>query len=709
PGGVVEPLAHQFTGSTSSFFGIQHFTDFSNARYGVTLASINAPLVVYGEPRPALWLAPSDAEFDATKPAKSQVSFYLMNNMFFTNIPLSQPGPVTFRWSIRVHDGDWVAGKAHAFAWETSHPLETFVIGGKHQGPLPPDRHSFLSIDADNVVCSTVKPSEANGEGFIFRFFELTGNESLVRVRLPMFDRIARAMETNLIEDDRAVALPVSNRNEIAFSIRPFGIKTVRVVPSGSAQLSGPTALRARATSDREIALSWSDGNKGSASYYRIYRGTTEDFEPSLASCVGTSPLPSYTDRPALNFGGWLDNRLEPATTYYYRVQSVSSLNAGSAPGQPVRVTTLSANEQNSPPHKVLGLAATSVSPVSSFNYICLLFYTNVESDVTHYRIYRSETPGFQPDSATLLDDVDARLKFDHVIPHGFATVTRELRDFSMIVYPDESARPNRRYYYKVCAVDDAAQPGEFSDEVSAISEIKRLTFAGNTFFFDSAMVDIRPVLGDGSEIRYTTDGSVPTRASTLYTGPFMITQPRTVRAALLYPGRATPPVTGEVSYMRALYPPPRYLQPYSDKWPGQGPLNMVDGARGATYFDGHFQGFELNDMDVVVDLGGKKEIREISVTMLQDIRTWIFFPEYVEFSVSHDGANFEPVGAVKTVNENERKDGVFLKDYSVVLEKRSANFVRVHAKNVGMCPPWHIGYEYKGKAWVFADEIVIH
>jgi len=480
------------------------------------------------------------------------------------------------------------------------------------------------------------------------------------------------------------------------------------VVPVQSGPPVTPGAPRARARSDREIGLSWADDNK-TTSYYRIYRGTTQDFLPSLASCVGTTARPLYEDRPALNHGGWLDNRIEPATTYYYRVQAVGPFNNQSAPSPPVRVTTLSSAEQNSLPQKVLGLAATGVSPLTSFHYVCLLFYTSLESDVSHYRIYRSDTPGFRPDNAHLLYDIDAREKFVHVIPHGFATVTRELRDYSMIVYPDESARPNRRYYYKVCAVDDAGQAGEYSDEASAIAEIKRLTFAGSTFFFDSALVDIRPVLGDGSEIRYTTDGSDPTTTSLLYTGPFTITVPMTIKAVLVYPGQVTSAVTGAANYMRALYPPPKYLQPYSEKWPGQGPLNLVDGIHGAAYFDTFFQGFEFNDMDVVIDLGGKKEIRELRVTMLQDIRAWIFFPEHVEFFVSHDGANFERVGDVRTVNENERTDGVFLKDYAITLEKRSANFVRVRGKNIGMCPPWHIGFEYNGKAWVFADEIVVH
>jgi hypothetical protein len=135
----------------------------------------------------------------------------------------------------------------------------------------------------------------------------------------------------------------------------------------------------------------------------------------------------------------------------------------------------------------------------------------------------------------------------------------------------------------------------------------------------------------------------------------------------------------------------------------------MVDGARGATYFDTYFQGFEFNDMDVVIDLGGRRAIHDVRVTMLQDIRAWIFFPEHVEFFVSHDGANFERVGDVRTVNENEKKDGTFLKEYAVTLENGSANFVRVRAKNAGLCPPWHIGYEYRGKAWVFADEIIVH
>jgi hypothetical protein len=168
------------------------------------------------------------------------------------------------------------------------------------------------------------------------------------------------------------------------------------------------------------------------------------------------------------------------------------------------------------------------------------------------------------------------------------------------------------------------------------------------------------------------------------------------------------PEFTAQADFQCALYPPPRYIQPYSEKWPGQGALNMVDGKRGSVYTDACFQGFEQNDMDIVVDLGGKKEVSGIGVSLLQDLKAWIFFPEKVEFFISHDGANFEKMGEVVTVNEFDRKDGSFKKEYEVKFDKRATNFVRVKAKNIGLCPTWHGGFEYKGKAWVFADEIVI-
>jgi hypothetical protein len=707
-GGVVEPVAQQSAGSTTNFYAVQHFTDLSNARFGVTVSSTDAPLVQYGRPRPALWNFPNDMESVLRKPEKSHIALYLMNNMFFTNIPLSQPGPASFHWSIRVHDRDWREGGAARFGWERAHPFTSFIIDRAHRGSLPGTRHAFLTADPPNVVCTALKPSEANGAGFILRFAEIEGTGADVRVQAGLFDRIARAEETNLVEVDRGVPVMVEGKNGLRFSMKPFGVKTIRVVSTTGPGPFAVSGVKGAPVSDREVRLSWNVPRNASPGFYKIYRGTTSGFTPGLINCIGTSVSPSFVDHPVLNYGGWLDNLIQPSSDYYYRVAAVGRGNAEGPASEPVHVKTMASAECNAPPQKVLGLSATAVSPVTPFTYACLIFYTNPESDVTRYRIYRSETPGVTAERSLLLDEIDATKTYEHVIPHGFAKVTRALRDYSMIVYPDESARPNRRYYYAVCAVDEAGQEGAPSDEVSARASTDRIAFAGSTFFYDSALVDIRPVFDDGSRITYTLDGTAPTSASTLYAGPFVMREPSRVRAALFLPGSASPFVTGEATYRRSLFPPPQYLQPFSEKWPGQGVLNLVDGKRGSTYADGAFQGYEFNDMDVILNLGGARDVASVTASMLQDIRSWILLPEYVSISVSVDGARFDPVGEVRVTNENDRKDGVFPVEFTATFPKRTAAFIRVHAKNVGMCPPWHVGYEYKGKAWLFCDEVVV-
>lgn len=707
-GGVVEPVTGQSTGSTTNFYAVQHFTDLSNERWGITVSSTDAPLVEYGDPRPALWNFPNDAEFVHRKPAQSHIALYLLNNMFFTNIPLSQPGPVSFHWSIRVHDLGWREGGAPRFGWERAHPFTAFMIDRAQRGSLPGTQHALLTVDPPNVVCTALKPAEANGSGYILRFAEIAGTPTAATVRAPLFDRIVRAEETNLVEADRGIPITTIGKNGLQFGMRPFGVMTIRIVPAPAAGTCTIAGITGVPVSDREVRLSWTAPASHAPGSYRIYRGTQPDFAPALINCIGTSGQPAFTDRPVLNHGGWLDNRVEPSTDYYYRVTAVERDNTEGPASPPVHVRTMSSAERNAPPQQVLGLSATAVSPVTPFTYTCLIFYTNPESDVTRYRVYRSEAPGVRMDHASLLDEIDATRTFEHVIPHGFATVTRALRDYTMIVYPDETARPNRRYYYRVSAVDESGQEGEPSAEVSAMAGTNRITFAGSTFFYDSTLVDIRPVFDDGSRIAYTIDGSEPVRTSALYTGPFFVRMPTRIRAALFLPGASVPAATGEAQYRRSLYPPPHYVTPFSDKWPGQGVLNLVDGKRGSTYADGAFQGFEFNDMEVVLNLGGPQEISSVTASMLQDIRSWILRPEHVSISVSLDGVRFDPVGEIRVTDQNERKDGVFPVEYTASFAKRQAAFIRVYAKNIGMCPPWHLGYEYKGKAWLFCDEIIV-
>ena len=62
-------------------------------------------------------------------------------------------------------------------------------------------------------------------------------------------------------------------------------------------------------------------------------------------------------------------------------------------------------------------------------------------------------------------------------------------------------------------------------------------------------------------------------------------------------------------------------------------------------------------------------------------------------------------IGVVKSDVPPE-VDGAVLEDFSKEGVNRKARYVRVRARNMGLCPDWHKGAGHK--AWIFADEIVV-
>ena len=93
-----------------------------------------------------------------------------------------------------------------------------------------------------------------------------------------------------------------------------------------------------------------------------------------------------------------------------------------------------------------------------------------------------------------------------------------------------------------------------------------------------------------------------------------------------------------------------------------------------------------------------------MKTTFLRDIGTWIFAPEWVQFELSEEGEHFHPLPRFEA---SAAKQG----DPNEVLEfaretARKARYVRVTAKNIGICPEWHAGAG--GKAWLFVDEVVV-
>jgi len=143
-----------------------------------------------------------------------------------------------------------------------------------------------------------------------------------------------------------------------------------------------------------------------------------------------------------------------------------------------------------------------------------------------------------------------------------------------------------------------------------------------------------------------------------------------------------------------------------TNEYSSQYNAGLSDGRRGTlNHRDNHWQGYHGVDFEATIDLGVLTPISEISCSFLQKHSAWIFFPTEVHFQVSKDGNDFY---SLKKFKEKTIVDPAYkVKDFVSTFSQREARFVKVNAKNVGICPEWHPGAGNRG--WLFVDEIVIN
>ena len=117
-------------------------------------------------------------------------------------------------------------------AYGLNDPLIVVLNGSKSQsGPseIQPGKASpsFIQTDPPSVVIETIKAAE-DGRGLIVRMYESLRRRG--NVTLTAEFAIAEAWRTNLLEED-GQALEIT-KDGIVYSIRPFEIATIRIIPA---------------------------------------------------------------------------------------------------------------------------------------------------------------------------------------------------------------------------------------------------------------------------------------------------------------------------------------------------------------------------------------------------------------------------------------------------------------------------------------------
>ena len=121
-----------------------------------------------------------------------------------------------FTYSILPHAGAFSVPTVVADSYLLNIPA--VVAEGKF------DAEALVTVDADNIICETVKPAEDNVHDYVLRLYEAERSRTNCTISIP---GAKKAYITNMLEENKEELTLVDGKAELSF--RPFEIKTIYV------------------------------------------------------------------------------------------------------------------------------------------------------------------------------------------------------------------------------------------------------------------------------------------------------------------------------------------------------------------------------------------------------------------------------------------------------------------------------------------------
>lgn len=199
--------------------------------------------------------------------------------------------------------------------------------------------------------------------------------------------------------------------------------------------------------------------------------------------------------------------------------------------------------------------------------------------------------------------------------------------------------------------------------------------------------------------IRYTTDGSAPTRQSPVYKQPVAITQTQTVRAAVFSGSQPKGRVyTQHFQINKATGRSVTFAQSPKGAYQPAHPWVAVNGVSGTTrYNTGEWIGFQGTQAEAVIDLQTQQTISAMSVNVLVYHWQRMWAPQWLNFAVSADGGSFQEVYTQTNFPENG------INPVKATIMPVQARYIRIQAIPPPVIPAGEYGAG--GKPWLLLDE----
>ena len=225
----------------------------------------------------------------------------------------------------------------------------------------------------------------------------------------------------------------------------------------------------------------------------------------------------------------------------------------------------------------------------------------------------------------------------------------------------------------------------------------------GGISFKDHKTISISSIQ-KAAKIYYTLNASDPNEKSYLYTKPFIIDSSVIIKA-IAFDNYGNKSFINSAVYKKMTHDWTIKLNTlFEPQYEAGGASGLIDGLRGSINWRmGNWQGYQLQNLNAVIDLKEIKNISKVSIGFLQDTRAWIVMPKKVTVEISLDGIKFKQVYAGNDFLPVEDLIPQ-LKSVEANMEKQPARFIRVIAEPSGKLPSWHEGAG--GDPHIFVDEI---
>jgi alpha-mannosidase len=214
PLGNMRPEVDQLPGACKNWLPVGRWIDVSNSDYGVTWATLDAPLVQVGSVSAMLGSQSDPSVWRKHIEPTQNIYSWVMNNHWGTNYRAYQDGPVEFRYALRLHKRHKAAA-ASRFAIGLSQPL--LATPGSGQASQP---SSLLRVQPDDVLALTLKPSD-DGKAWIVRLFNASKKPQKAKLTWPK-QAVGRSWQSNLAEDQLDLA-------PSGIALEPWELATLRI------------------------------------------------------------------------------------------------------------------------------------------------------------------------------------------------------------------------------------------------------------------------------------------------------------------------------------------------------------------------------------------------------------------------------------------------------------------------------------------------